>query len=179
MNDDTQVVDPLITPQVSDDITASVAPNPAPVAGDQSQPTPDPLAPDVSPDLITGYGQTPLPTDQSATGAPTQSPLDALEQILQQAKANKASATPDVNEEAKLAEQKKKEELAKFEAQKEQQRILDAQNMAAKIAELKTVEQMPEYQARLEQDQAKIDEAAQADSAGDGYEIGQLEHSKL
>lgn len=118
-----------------------------------------------------------------AGGAPPvgQNPLDALEQILQQAKAGKGggAAAQAADEEAKAAEQKKQEEQAQFLALQEQKRKDDAVAMMQKLEELKMVKQTPQYQARVEQDQKKESDQQQHDADIDGYEIEQLSHTKL
>lgn len=117
-------------------------------------------------------------------GAPPagQNPLDALEQILQQAKAGKGGVSPDAKaaeEKAKLEEQKKQDEILKFQALQEEKKLADAAALQQKLEELKSVEQSPQNQARIEQDQQKQSEQQQYDDAIDGFEIQQIHHTKL
>lgn len=106
-----------------------------------------------------------------------QSPLDALEKILEEAKAKKESSGP--SEEEVAAEQKKLAEEAAFNAQKEEQKIRDQQELEIKIAELKNVEQTPQYQARVQQHQQEVEEKQQTQADNDGYQIDQLDHTKI
>jgi wyosine [tRNA(Phe)-imidazoG37] synthetase (radical SAM superfamily) len=125
-----------------------------------------------------------------------QDPLAVLENILNEAKEQKGSGqAPDLVKTSKNATAKSNksspEELAKLEAEKkrkeEEERQRQAQleaNRLRLIEEQKQkleqeLKQTPQYQARLEQEKQKQEEAQKHASAGEGYKIRQLKHTKI
>lgn len=116
--------------------------------------------------------------DPAAAGGPLtagqgqqKSPLDVLETILDEAK----SKTRTVNQQEQQEEQQR-QELAQQDAQ---QKAEDAQKLRQQIEELKTVTQTPAYQARVEQEQEKQEEQEKEKQEQQGYQIVQLEHTKV
>lgn len=115
------------------------------------------------------------------------SPLDVLEEILNESKgssggpavdpaAAKAAAEAQAAAEAAKAEA---EAMAKVQADMERQRLEDQQKLKEQITDLKTIKDTPAYQARVAQDEEKKQEAAATAVAGAGYEIVQLDHTKV
>lgn len=139
-------------------------------------------------------GQTkPAKTNQAGQ---QQDPLAVLENILNEAKEQKGSGqAPDLVGASKSAQSKSNqpsaEELAKLEAEKKQKEEAERQRQAQLEAErLRLIEeqkrkleqelkQTPQYQARVQQEAEKAEEEKQHASAGEGYEIKQLKHTKI
>lgn len=102
-------------------------------------------------------------------GGQSKSPLDVLDQILNDAQ-TKATETAAQQEEA---EKNKLEEAAA--RQKEE----DKQLLEQQIAELQHVKETPEYQARVQQIAEQSQAQAQHAEEMAGSEIRQIEHTKV
>ncbi len=127
---------------------------------------------------MTDPAQTPvLPQDSAATApavppadAPAgQSPLDVLDQILNDAQ-TKAATQQSAQEE---------EEKKKLEEAVEQQKQEDQAKLQEQIAELQTVKESPEYQAKVQQDQHAVVQAEEHAQEMEGMDIVQLGHTKV
>jgi hypothetical protein len=100
------------------------------------------------------------------------SPLDILENVLEDAKtASQAKKATVVAE-----EKKKKEELAVLGEQKKAKEEILIQEQLAKMKE---IGQDPAEQARRDQDKAEVDESKDKVSSQEGYKIHQLGHKKV
>jgi|GEM_PF-3063221 len=132
---------------------------------------------------------TTLPASPAAApNTPTKSPLDILEEILNDPKsktpiepgtaaASVTSAVPEAATQPPPAvPQLTAEEIA---AQQQVQDQADQQALAAETAELKTIVNTPAYQARVQQAAAAQEETQQHVEATKEFEIKQLEHSKI
>jgi hypothetical protein len=112
----------------------------------------------------------------------TKSPLDVLEEILGKpgaglSDADRAQADQKVAETLADQEQAKLQEQLAVEEQ--QQRAEDEAAILQKKQELATVTQSPEYQARVQQEQQEVQAEAAAEEALDGFEIHQIEHTRI
>lgn len=112
-----------------------------------------------------------------------QNPLDALEAILQQAKAKAnpagdptAAAMPDPAAEAAAEEAKKQAELERMQAEN---RIKDEVKLKAELALLQNVGSSSEEQARVAQNQARQQDQDQQAALKAEYTIHQLGHTKI
>lgn len=109
-------------------------------------------------------------SDDIQSGAPQgQSPLDVLDQILNDAQ-DKA---------AKEADEKAKEEERKVQEELERQKQEDARKLQEELEKLKNVTQSPEYQARVEQQQTEDQQSQDKKTAMEGLEIIQIGHTKI
>jgi hypothetical protein len=119
----------------------------------------------------------------AAPAAGKKSPLDVLEDILNESKGADGEAGKDpaaaAAELAADAAKAEAEALAKVQADTEQQRLIDEAKLKEQIAGLGTLKDTPAYQARVSQDAEKQADAAQAAAAGQGYDIVQLDHTKV
>lgn len=98
-----------------------------------------------------------------------QSPLDVLDQILNEAK-EKADQTVAAKAEAAAAE---------AEAERARQKAEDAQKIAEELAALEGVKQSPQYQAAVEQKHEEEVEKKQHGEKMQGMEIHQLVHDTV
>jgi hypothetical protein len=123
------------------------------------------------------------PADPTAPAA-DQNPLDALEAILQQAKAKTDATAPDLNAApepdpvalAAAEDARKQAELEQMEAQNKAQ---DAIKLKAELELLKNVGSSSADQARVAQNEARqIDQEEKADKKAE-YLIHQLGHTKI
>lgn len=125
------------------------------------------------------------PGAQAGAGAaPGPSPLDILEQILNESKQGDkgGGATPSdapaqpapspVPVETPPAPQVDPEELARREAE-------EAAKLEAQRQELATIKDTPQYHAKVEQEEAQKVASQSAAQSGQGYEIVQLSHKKI
>lgn len=121
------------------------------------------------------------PPQNAATDPNQKSPLDILEEILSEKGASagdpggmqaEASVAPVVPE----PPQPTAEELAQLEAARLAQ---DQAELQQKQAELQTITQTPQYQARVEQEEAAKQQHDQQETAQEGFEIKQIEHTKI
>jgi hypothetical protein len=110
-------------------------------------------------------------------------PLDALEAILEQAKAKSGagqkggadSAKPTDTAEAEAEAQRQ----ADFLAMQKASQAADAIALEEKMADLQQVTQSPQYQARVEQNAALEQTQAIHQQKHDEFEIRQLGHTKI
>ncbi len=124
--------------------------------------TDDPIAnsgqPPTTPNNPVGQSINPTgPTDQPAGSVNKKSPLDILEEILQDkkqadlaARAAQAPAKPTGLSPADLQAQSEQQSQAQFEALNEQHRQEDEMAIRAQLAKLKDVEETPEKLARID-----------------------------
>lgn len=122
----------------------------------------------------------------SAASAPSASgddsnPLDALEQILKDAKA-KGGGKADSKEAEEAAlraqqeEQHKQEEMARLAAE---QKLEDQKMLAEQIKNLQSVSETPEEQARVAQSADKLKEEEDRHELQEENAIHQLGHTKI
>lgn len=112
-----------------------------------------------------------------------QNPLDALEAILQQAKAKAnpagdatAAGMPDPAAIAAAEEAKKQAELERMQAEN---RIKDEAKLKAELALLKNVSNSSEDQARVAQNEARQQDQDERAEKKAEYTIHQLGHTKI
>lgn len=117
----------------------------------------------------------PVNTPQTAS-APNKNPLDILEEMLQQKGGadDPAPTSPSVDSVAEEAAQ-----LAEVKAMEEQRVARDQAELTARQAELAMATQSTEYQARVQQDQATQEKSSADAAASRGYEVKQLQHTKI
>ncbi len=127
---------------------------------------PNPLVP--SADLMVQDDTIPAAVGAKKTDK-KETPLDVLDQILNDAQAKAMNAAEEE------AEKKAKE----AEEARAQQKLEDAAKIQAELANLKTVSQSPQYQAMVEQEQEKVDEKQKQEEGMDGMHIVQLGHTKV
>lgn len=101
------------------------------------------------------------------------SPLDILEDVLEDAK--DASATKKAALKAEKEKKKKEELQVAGEQKKAEEKIL----IEEQLSKMKEISNTPAAKARRDQDKAEIDESRDQESSQDGYEIYQLEHKKV
>lgn len=99
-----------------------------------------------------------------------QSPLDILEDILDNAEEQK-----EVKE--KIAKEAK--EAAEMEAKEKASEQVDLEKIAAHRAQMANIGETSQEQARTSQIQGAIEEKAKKKSEQEGFEIRQLGHSKI
>jgi hypothetical protein len=99
----------------------------------------------------------------------TQSPLDILDQILNEAQAKSADS----------AAEKSKEEERKMQEELERQKQEDKEKLEQQIIELESIKQSPQYQARIEQDQEIKDESEKKKEELQGNQIFQLKRTTM
>jgi hypothetical protein len=123
----------------------------------------------------------PASDDSAAKG---KSPLDALEELLKDAKDKGGAASPGqpaapapVKKEEGPSEEERLDKLAAQEALHKQQEQLEVQQELQKIKI--EAAQSPQAHARMEQDQAKQEEQQSSQQSSKGFEIRQLKHSKV
>jgi hypothetical protein len=112
-----------------------------------------------------------LPMDPAAVTDPTatKSPLDVLDQILNEAQAKVAQS----------AEAKAQEEERILREESERRKREDAQKLQQQIVDLQTIKQSPQYQARIEQEEeVKVTEEKKAEEL-EGNEILQLKRTSI
>jgi hypothetical protein len=134
---------------------------------------------------------TPPAATLPAAGAASQpNPLDALEAILQEAKAkagaasagampgaaNEAVATTDA---AAVAAEEEAKKLADLEALQSENRIQDEENLKAELAKLSRVSDSSEEKARVQQNQDQEKSQVDKQQQRDEYLIRQLGHTKI
>jgi hypothetical protein len=120
-----------------------------------------------------------------------QDPLAALEELLkkQQAKQQggglassvdgEGSAEPTGPSPEELAAAEKEKQLAEYEVLKQQKEQDDARQLQEQIAALSQIQETPQEQARQQQHSDVVDKRADSASAQDGFEIKQIEHTKV
>jgi hypothetical protein len=108
--------------------------------------------------------------DTSTQAAPQKSPLDILEDILDNAEAQKED-----QEALKVAQQQE----AELKAREEEARQRDLAQLEQERAKMTELEHSPQAQARATQMQTKTEETLQKASDSQGFEIRQLGHTKI
>lgn len=111
-------------------------------------------------------------------------PLSVLEDLLKQAGSDGGAAgAPPVAGEAAVDGEKTPEEKAAAQAELEQklaeQQQRDNEQLVAQREKMHELKNTPQYQARVQQDEEKAVEQSEHDAAGEGYEIRQLDHTKI
>ncbi len=131
---------------------------------------------------------------QTAPGA-GQDPLAALEELLKRQQAKQqagggaglggsgggadATDAPTGPSPEEVAAQEKAQQLAQYEELKQQRQLEDAQHLKEQIAALSQIGEMPEEQARQQQHDAVEEQRVGNAAATDGFEIKQIEHTKI
>jgi len=101
------------------------------------------------------------------------SPLDILEDVLEDAK-----SASQAKKAAKQAEAEKKQQ-AELVAMREQKRAEEEVLIQEQLSKMKEISQDPAAQARRNQIKAELAKARDQESSQDGYEIHQLGHKKV
>lgn len=127
--------------------------------------------------------------DPAAAAANTKkSPLDVLEDILQDAKQGKSgpggqgggSSNGSGGAQDDTPPEKSQEEiLAEIAARGEERRVLEAEEIKGRIAAIEATKQSPQYLATQQQKQQSELEEQQEDAKMDGNQIQQLGHTKI
>ncbi|MDH5532891.1 MAG: hypothetical protein OEX81_00490 [Candidatus Pacebacteria bacterium] len=102
--------------------------------------------------------------------APKKNPLDILEDILDNAEAQKEDNEAAAAEAKLLAEIKEKEEAA---------RQADLAKLEEERAKMTAIESSPESQARLSQIKEKSEQKQEKEDNSKGFEIRQMGHTKI
>ena len=117
---------------------------------------------------------------------PTKNPLDVLEDLLGEidgkgSSARKAGAqAPSGPTPEEIAAKELEERQRIYEEKKQQQAIIDAQMIQEQQQALEeNMQNSQENKARHQQDEEKKTELAQQQNATEGYEIDQLDHTKI
>lgn len=129
----------------------------------------------------------PTATDNQVTpaaGQSTQSPLDVLEQILNDQKAaaqmpavpGSEVGAPQAPPPTTQPPQPTAQEVAELEAQRH---LEDQAELQEKISELHQITDTPAYQARVQQDATAQAETTATEASQAGFEIVQLDHTKI
>lgn len=128
------------------------------------------------------------PTQPPAPQQDQQDPLAVLEGILQDARNKSGSAAAAPDPDAQVAQEQAQREAeaqaaAAKQAEAERQAQLETQRLK-EIAEQQAMIQhelpkTPQFQARQQQAVEETNEKAVKGSAGEGYEIKQLDHMKV
>ena len=113
-------------------------------------------------------------TQPSAGAAKKKSPLDVLEDILEDSKKGKAPAKP-----AKLTPEQEEQQLAQVKQQQEMQIKTDRANIQTKLQEIAGLKDSPQVQAAEKQEQAEQEEKVEHESFMKGNEIIQIGHKKI
>lgn len=109
-------------------------------------------------------------TDQNTPSAnASNSPLDVLDQILNDAQVKSAKET---EEKEAAAAQKLQEDLAR-------QRVEDQAKIQQELQEIQNMKQSPQYQAMVDQKHDVTEEKEEKAKELDGMEIVQLDHTTL
>jgi len=141
--------------------------------------------PTVDPATVHGTDSaTPIVSSSNAADPSQKSSLDLLEQLLNE---SKAETQPDQPPAVGLGEATpvrpaaptqapSLEQIHQMEAEQEAE---DQVALQAKLNELQQIEQTPAYLARVQQEQTAEQQKAATESAQDGFEIVQLDHTKI
>jgi hypothetical protein len=108
--------------------------------------------------------------DTKTPTASKKNPLDILEDILDNAEAQKDDNEAEAAEAKILAEIKVKEEIARKE---------DLAHLEQERAKMIAIESSPEAQARLSQMKEKSDQKQEKEDSSQGFEIRQMGHKKI
>ncbi len=121
-----------------------------------------------------------------AGGAPAgdqKNPLDVLEELLKESQAKigppGGGKAADAPAEPAGPTPEQLQQQAELEERLRQQAVLDQQAIEKRRIELLGLKDTPQYQARVQQDQAKADDLQSKDTAGQGFQILQLDHTKI
>lgn len=124
--------------------------------------------------------------DPATDPAAQKNPLDVLEELLKESQAKVGGGSmpgmpgdPGAAAEPAGPTPEQLQLQAEYEEKLRQQAILDQQALEQKRAELEEIKHTPQYQARVQQDQEKADVQQAKSSAGQGFDIKQLEHTKI
>lgn len=120
---------------------------------------------------------------QQASGSKKKSPLDVLEDILEDSK-KAAKAPVAMPGQAKTADntntaQQEAEQLAQMQQQQAQQAQADQAQIQAKLQEIAGLENSPQVQAAAQQKQAQEAAEQKHEDFMEGNEIIQLGHKKV
>jgi len=135
----------------------------------------DPFVPASDPAAASVTDAAPAQSGTGTSKSGDKSPLDILEEILQESDAEAAAEQAQ----AAQAEAEKAAKLAELERQAEEQRARDAAMLHQQLADLKTIEETPENQARVQQNEARQRAADEAKAQAEGFGIFQLGHMKV
>ncbi len=125
-------------------------------------------------------------------------PLDVLEELLKQSDAGKSAsksgagsgsnaaglideeieAKPDEKTEQELA-QELEQRRQEYEQKEKERKIVDEQKVVEQREAITSIKDSQEYKARVQQDSDKKIEIENKVTASDGYEIDQLDHTKV
>ncbi len=128
---------------------------------------------------------TDAPTATATANDPTSgtNPLDALEAILEQAKAKSGAGQKGDADGAKVTgtaeAESEAQRQADFLAMQAASQAADVIALEEKMADLQQVTQSPQYQARVEQNAAQEETQALHQQKHDEFEIRQLGHTKI
>ena len=111
----------------------------------------------------------PAPVAVDDSGAKKQSPLDLLDQILNEAQSKANQVVAD----------KVKEEEAEHEAERQRQIAADQQKIEEERQAVEAAKQSPQYQAWVEQKTADQQQAEQHQEEMQGMQIVQIQHKKI
>lgn len=149
------------------------------------------------PQVPTPTGVTPAPTvppvpapstDATTPAAPSKSPLEILEEMLQASRTQGPAALdtnaldggqPAASPAAPAAAEEPQPTQADTQAAMDAHAIVDQEQIQQQLAQMQEIKNTPEYQARIAQDSAKATEEASKNAQGDGFQIKQLGHTKL
>lgn len=116
----------------------------------------------------------------TASNSKKKSPLDVLEDILEDSKkagaASNAVAQPANDDSAK---QQEEQQLAQMQQQQEQQAEIDQAQIQAQLQKIAGLGNSPQVQAAAQQKQAQEVEQQKHEDFMDGNEIIQLGHKKI
>ncbi len=126
--------------------------------------------------------QTAAPASTPGGKGSGKSPLDVLEEILQENKgagdAGGASG-PTQDKGAEPEQVVDPAEQARIEQQIAQRQLLDQEQIQQQLEELRTIADTPQNQARIEQRQQEEEQHHKAALDADGHQIRQLDHTKI
>ena len=130
----------------------------------------------------------------TAPAAGKKSPLDVLEEILNDAQAKSgqaaagaagggdssaAAADPAASSLQGATSASDDEQLAVIEAHAAEQAVADQAEIQQRLAAIEALKTSPENQARVEQEQTKAAQADEQSASGQGFQIVQLQHDKI
>ncbi len=126
-------------------------------------------------------------SDPAADPAAQRNPLDVLEELLKESQAKVGApggglpggGTGPVPAEPAGPTPEQLQAQAEMEERLRQQAVIDQQAIEERRAELEQIKNTPQYQARVQQDQEKADQQQTQQAAGQGFDIKQLEHTKI
>lgn len=116
---------------------------------------------------------------QDLEESPKKSTMDILDEILKESEQEESSEAAAAAAEEAAKEAEKEAKIAAYEQAVADQRAKDAVLIGEQLSELKTIEITPENQARLQQIEEAKAQQAQATVAADGFEILQIDHTKI